>query len=644
MAKPGRQSRKTRRNARPDAARSGDAPSPIDARGGNRELLVVIALLVVSIAAVYAPVLGHEFVSLDDPEYFLRNPYLDGQLGFDDVRSAFAAPYFANWIPVTSLSIAFDQALYGSAPTGYLVTNAWLHALASIFLFLALRRMTGEWLPSACVAAIFALHPLHVESVAWASQRKDVLFGVFWMATLFVYAGYVKRPGPARYAAVVGLFALALLSKSAAVTLPLVLLLLDLWPLRRIVDFDRRSLHPGWQRTLLEKLPLLALAAIASAVALGVQGSAGAIRSEDVPFGMRVGNAWLAYVDYLRDSFWPRGLAVSYPYSAARLVSAEPYVALGFLSVVTALCVWLVRRRPALLVGWLWFLGTLVPMIGLVQVGGQARADRYMYVPQIGLSIALVWGVLDGLRLGTRARSAVLAGVALSLLLLGVAAHAQVRTWRTSVSLFEHAIAVVEDNVLAHDSLGSLLLDRNDLDGAGRHLREALRIQPRFGNTRVRLGLGLARQGRIDEARREIERALADGARPAQAHAALGIAADLEKSTARAIEEYREALRFDPQHFEAVNNLAWLLATSKDPGLRDPAGALELAESMRAIRPPDALSLDTLAAAYAAVGRFDDAVRTQELALRALGTSGDGPAEAEYHARLSAYREGRTAE
>lgn len=643
MAKPGRQSRK-RRNPRPDAARSGDAPSLTDARGGTRELLVVIALLVVSIAAVYAPVLGHEFVSLDDPEYFLRNPHLDGQLGFDDVRSAFADPYFANWIPVTSLSIAFDHALYGSAPRGYLVTNAWLHALASIFLFLALRRMTGEWLPSACVAAIFALHPLHVESVAWASQRKDVLFGVFWMATLFVYAGYVKRPGAARYAAVVGLVALALLSKPAAVTLPLALLLLDLWPLRRIVDFDRRSLIPGWQRTLLEKLPLLVLAAIASAVAVEVQRSAGAIRAEDVPFGTRVGNAWLAYVDYLRDSFWPRGLAVSYPYSAARLVSAEPYVALGILSVVTALCVWLVRRRPALLVGWLWFLGTLVPMIGLVQVGGQARADRYMYVPQIGLSIALVWGALDGLRLGTRARSAVLAGVALSLLALGVVAHAQVRTWRTSVSLFEHAIAVVEDNVLAHDSLGSLLLDRNDLDGAERHLREALRIQPRFGNVRVRLGLCLARRGRIDEGRREIARALADAARPAQAHAALGIAADLEKSTARAIEEYREALRFDPQHFEAVNNLAWLLATSKDPGLRDPAGALELAESMRAIRSPDALSLDTLAAAYAAVGRFDDAVRTQELALRALGASGDGAAEAEYQARLSAYREGRVAD
>ena len=644
MAKPGRQSRKARRNPRPDAARSRDAASPIDARGGTRELLMVIALLLVSIAAVYAPVLGHEFVSLDDPEYFLRNPHLDGQLGFDDVRSAFAAPYFANWIPVTSLSIAFDQALYGGAPRGYLVTNAWLHALASIFLFLALRRMTGEWLPSACVAAIFALHPLHVESVAWASQRKDVLFGVFWMATLFVYAGYVKRPGAARYTAVVGLFALALLSKPAAVTLPLVLLLLDLWPLRRIVDFDRRSLIPGWQRTLIEKLPLLVLAAIASAVAIEVQRSAGAIRAEDLPFGMRVGNAWLAYVDYLRDSFWPRGLAVSYPYSAARLVSAEPYVALGFLSVVTALCVWLVRRRPALLVGWLWFLGTLIPMIGLVQVGGQARADRYMYVPQIGLSIALVWGVLDGLRLEKRARPAVLAGVALSLLLLGVAAHAQVRTWRNSVTLFENAIAVVEDNALAHDSLGSLLLDRNDLDGAERHLREALRIEPRFGNVRVRLGLCLARRGRIDEGRREIERALADGARPGQAHAALGIAADLEKSTARAIEEYREALRFDPQHFEAVNNLAWLLATSKDPGLRDPAGALKLAESMRTIRPPDALSLDTLAAAYAAMGRFDDAVRTQELALRALGASGDGAAEAEYHARLSAYREGRLAD
>jgi Flp pilus assembly protein TadD len=379
-----------------------------------------------------------------------------------------------------------------------------------------------------------------------------------------------------------------------------------------------------------------------SAVALRVQSAGGAVHSQDVPFRLRVANAWLAIVDYLRDSVWPRGLAVSYPYPAERLASVEPYLAFAFVVAVTAACVWLARRRPALAVGWLWFLGTLVPVIGLVQVGVQARADRYTYVPLVGLAIALVFGVLDGLG-GRRARPAVITACVAVLTALGVVAHAQVGFWRESTTLYEHAIAVTKDNSTAREMLGMLLLERGDLDAADRHLREALRINPGAQDSRVSLGLALARRGRNADARRELERAVADRPDYAQAHAALGLLADLEHDPPRAAAEYREALRLDPHYFEAVNNLAFLLATTSDPSLRDPATALRLAESMPALRPPDALSLDTLAAAYAAAGRFDEARRTQERALELLLASGDRGAEAEYRARLEAYRAGRPA-
>jgi Flp pilus assembly protein TadD len=635
-----RERREAERKTRARGAQPGDAAHESEALGSRRTAFAVIALLVISVAAIYAPVVAHKFVSFDDRNYILQNPNLDGRLGFDDVQRAFAEPYFANWIPVTSLSMALDDSLYGRKPTGYLVTNAALHAVASILLFLALLRMTGEWLPAACVAGIFAVHPLHVESVAWASQRKDVLLGVFWMATLLAYARYAERPTASRYAWVAAGVALALLSKPVAVTLPLALLLLDVWPLRRIFEPDaaRFSLRPGWQRAVLEKLPLLALAALASAVTFSVQGEAGALRSDVVPLPTRVANAGLAYVDYLRDSLWPSGLGVFYPYPAARLKSAEPWLAYGVLLALTAACVALARRRPSLLVGWLWFLGTLVPMIGLIQVGGQARADRYMYVPLVGLSIALVWGALGGTRGLLRARPVAIAACVAVLVALGVAARTQVRHWRDPITLYERALAVTQNNHNMHGNLGTLLAERGDLEGAERHLRESLRIRPEAGTDRVSLGLVLARRGRWADARREIQRGLDDGAKPAVAHAALGIVAEQERAYPQAIAAYREALRHDPRSFEANNNLAWVLATVEDAALRDPAEAVRLAES---IRPPNADSLDTLAAAYAAMGRYEDAQRTQERALDELRTNGDPRLEDDYRARLAAYRAGQ---
>jgi tetratricopeptide (TPR) repeat protein len=556
------------------------------------------------------------------------------------VVGAFARPYFANWTPLTSISIAIDNALYGVSARGVLVTNVVLHALATLLLFLALLRMTGKLGRSACVAGLFALHPLHVESVAWASQRKDVLAGVFFMGALLAHARYAERGGAARQALVVGCAALALLAKPTAVTLPFALLLLDGWPLQRLVAFEgvRPRAREGWRRVLVEKLPLLGLAAAASVLTWWAQTAGGAGRSDQVSLGLRLANAALAYADYLRDAVWPSGLAAFYPYPIARLRSSEPAVAVALLLAITAVCAWRLRRQPYLLVGWLWFLGTLVPAIGLVQIGGQARADRYMYLPLVGVALAATWGIGDALRGLRRARAVGAALACAAVAACGLVAHAQVRHWRDSVALFERAIAVTEGNHPAHAGLAAELHARGDLAGAERHAREALRIDPKYGDAHVTLGAVLADSGRTDEARREIERGIATGALPARAHATLGQVAEQTGDLAGAVSAYREALRHDPAQYEALNNLAWVLATAPDPSLRDPVAAVRLAETALARRPDDAPVLDTAAAAYAAAGRPQEAVRTQERALAALGASGDTAAEAEYRARLDRYR------
>jgi hypothetical protein len=315
-------------------------------------MLGMSAALVLLTAAVYFPVLTHEFIQLDDPTYFSRNPHLDGHLSPGDVRRALFEPYFANWIPVTHLSIAVDDALHGAQPGAVIGTNAALHALAGVLLFLALARMTGRIGPSAFVAAVFLVHPLHVESVAWASSRKDVLVGVFWMATLHAYARYTQRPTWGPYAGVILCVALALLSKPTAVTLPFVLLLLDGWPLRRLGPGTPEPW--GARRVWLEKLPLFGMVAVTSAVTWLVQRGAGAEQTMNVPVLHRLSNAVHAYAAYLIDSAWPTGLAAFYPYPQAGFSGGAVAASGALLLVVTVACFGLVRRQPAWLVGWLW--------------------------------------------------------------------------------------------------------------------------------------------------------------------------------------------------------------------------------------------------------------------------------------------------
>jgi len=590
--------------------------------------VAIAAALAALVAAVYAPVAGHEFVSIDDSLYFTANPNLDGHLDLDDAIGSFRT-YAANWSPLTSLSIAIDNALYGVEPTGPLVTNAALHAIASLLLFFALRALALETAVSLFVAAVFAVHPVHTESVAWAASRKDVLMGVGFCGALLAYARYHEARSASRYAVLVAMSAFAMLAKPAAVTLPFALLLLDYWPLRRPLSDARAA--------IVEKLPLFALAAFTSAMTVHAQTGAGADTSVDLPLAYRALNAGLSYASYALDAFWPSGLAVFYPYHPDELTGAAAIAACVGVVAVSALAVRVVNARPYLFVGWFWFLGTHVPSIGLFQVGSQARADRYMYLPLVGLALAVAALAGELARRRPALRRAVGAIGAAAVLALAIAAHRQVGHWRDSTTLFAHAVAVTRDNAVARSALANAYRQRGDLARAEQEIAEALRIRPDSGDARSDFALVLLDQGRLGDARAQLERALASGADAAKVHTALGLASERAGDLPSAIASYREALRANPERVEAANNLAFLLATAPDPALRAPGEALELAQRAARWQAFDPAVLDTLAAAYAAAGRYREAADTEARA-REMLPPGASPLRAEIERNLARYR------
>jgi tetratricopeptide (TPR) repeat protein len=627
-------------------------------------------LLVAAIAAVYGQVGRHEFVDFDDTRYIVENPRLREGLGAGGIVGDFTSPYYLNWHPLTSVSFRIDYALYGLEPAGYLWTNVALHGLAALALFLALCRMTGATGASAFVAGVFALHPLHVESVAWASSRKDVLSAVCFGFALLAYARYAEAPSAARMAAVAVALVVGLLSKAVLVTLPFVLLLLDGWPLRRLGEggMDLRLLRAR----VAEKWPLFAVCLLAAGITWGVQREAGATALGDVlPIGLRVANAILSYADYLIDAVWPSGLAVFYPHPRLGPSAGKVACAGGALLAITGVALALRRRAPYLIVGWLWFLGMLVPMLGLVQVGQQARADRYSYLPLTGLAIAAAWSADALVRSPGHRRLLALTG-AVVLVALGIAAWSQAALWRDSATLFAHARDVTSGNFKAHRGLGDALRRQGAYDEALREYAEATRIapgwaEPYLGRAEVlvlvgrrdeavasferaleleprrrgvarALGLLQARLGRTTAAQRYLEAAVAEGEADLQVLLALAEIGTTLGDDAAAAAHYRSALLLEPAHPAAGNNLAWLLATSADPRVRAPAEALRLAQQGVSRAPDHPGALDTLAAAFAASERFEDAVAT---AARALVLVPVGSSEAaEITERLASYRSG----
>jgi hypothetical protein len=489
-----------------------------DTPGVPRDPLIPIALaLLLIVSALYWQVGGYPFVNLDDNQYVWGNPRVTGGFTLESLSWAFTAFHESNWHPVTWLSHMLDVSLFGLDAGWHHRMNVFLHLLNTELLFFLLWRLTGGVWQSAFVAALFGVHPLHVESVAWVAERKDVLSTFFLLLTVWSYVRYCERPGWRRYLPVIVLFALGLMSKPMLVTLPFLLLLLDVWPLAR---------HASLARRIREKAPLFALSAVSCIVTWLAQAGGGAVSDlEGIPPVLRIGNALVSCVAYLLKLFLPSPLAIYYPHPAtvpSGLPAWQVAGALLVLSGITGLAIRQRQRRPYLAVGWFWYLGTLVPVIGLVQVGAQSMADRYTYIPLTGLFIMLAWGISD-LALRFRIRKALLGGGAtLALAALLAVSWVQVGYWRNTAALFEHAISAVPDNWIALHALGKERFREGRIRDAIVLLREAVTINPRYAIGQFNLGTILAQNGLLDDAVVHLEAAVRVRPDYAQAHQNLG--------------------------------------------------------------------------------------------------------------------------
>ena len=571
--------------------------------------------------AVFGQTVHDDFVNYDDNLYVYENAQVARGLTLNGIAQAFTHGSYDNWDPLTTMSHMLDCQFYGLNAGGHHLTNILLHTATAILLFLVLRRMTGALWRSAFVAAVFAIHPLRVESVAWVTERKDVLSGLFFMLTIGAYVRYARRPwSPARYGLVVLLFALGLMSKPMLVTLPFVLLLLDYWPLKR---YSHPALAAGGAgpvdlpgnfsvplRLIVEKIPLLALS-IALCVATVLVERIGIKPIEIYPLPLRIGNALVSYVTYMWQMIYPAGLAVLYPYPAHGLPVWEIITAILVLASVSAgVFIWR-RTRPYLLVGWLWYLIMLVPVIGLIQVGTQARADRHTYLPQIGLYVLLTWGAAD-LCAGWRHRRLVLGGIAASVIAsLSVDSCLQTAYWRNSESLWTHALACTSDNFIAHNNLGNALLQKGNVEEAIAHFQKALEINPNYTIAHNNLGNALIRKGSVDEAIAHYQRALQITPDSAEAHNNLGGALLQKGNVDEAIAHYQKALQINPDYAGAHNNLgnALLQRGSVDEAIAHYQRALQIA-------PDYAEAHNNLGGALLQKGKVDEAITHFQKALQ----------------------------
>ncbi len=637
--------------------------------------VICLALGLITLA-VFVPSLTHEFLAYDDQVYVTENPHVQAGLTWPGMEWAFRSSAASNWHPVTWLSHMLDCQLYGLRPAGHHLTNVLLHTANCLLLFVVLSRMTGAMWRSACVAALFAWHPLHVESVAWVAERKDVLSTFFFLLTLGAYGRYAEvqsikardgrdgtrdgrngtgtsnTPRTSRithhasrftfhaslfYLLSLSFFALGLMSKPMVVTLPFVLLLLDYWPLGRSAESDGSHVQweaAGWTRLVAEKIPFLALSAACCVLTVWAQqGSYSVVSVARLPLSRRIPHALVAYVHYLGAMAVPRHLAAHYPYPTT--TSAAAVAGAGVVLALLSLLAWrFAMRRPYLLVGWLWYLGTLVPVIGLVQVGDQAWADRYTYLPLIGVFLAIVWGVADlaqesGAGEGTRTNAGrvVPAGVAVAAgLALLALTSIQLRYWKDTRTLFEHAAQVTWHNGRAITVLGSLLAKEGKLQEAMSFYAEALRYQPDNPEAHFFLGNALEQEGKLDDAVAEYTRALWFKPLQEKTHLALGMVLAKQKQYEPAAGHYRAALAINPESAIAHNNLARL---GHSQGRM--AEAMEQYEAALKLNPELAQAHNNLGVLLLQQGRLDEGVGHLREAVRLLPRD----AESQYNLALA---------
>jgi tetratricopeptide (TPR) repeat protein len=575
-------------------------------------LLVFTALFLVNLA-IFAPVSHFDFVSYDDPQYVSENTHILGGISSSGVAWAFTSGYAANWHPLTWLSHMLDVQLYGLDAGSHHLTSVFLHVLNCWALFACLYLMTKSLGRSAFVAALFATHPLHVESVAWVAERKDVLSTLFGLLTLCAYVQYVRHPGRGRYILTAVLFGLGLLAKPMLVTLPFVMMLLDWWPLRRIASpLLGPAQRPVLVKLMLEKLPLIAMTVVSSVITIVVQHRGGAVQNFiEVPLNLRLCNAAVSYITYLTKTFWPGSLAIFYPFP--NFIPAWKAVGSVLLLAGISVAVWRhAAQRPFLITGWFWYLGTLVPVIGLVQVGDQSMADRYSYIPLIGLFLIAAWGLPELLvQLWRPASKALPAMAAVLICACTLVARNQVQYWQNNAVVWKHALEVTTDNHFAHVHIGSALLAEGKPDEAISHYLEALRTRPNFDLALDNLAIVLLNQGKSTEALPLLLRAVQVNPSFADAQNNLAVALERAGKIDDAITHYNQAIRLDPALEVAHVNLAKLLATH---GKVDEA-VREYLEASR-LKPDDALPHYDLGIIFNGKGDIHRAVAEFETAVR----------------------------
>lgn len=605
------------------------------------DLLICLFLALVT-AVIYWQVKNFAFVSYDDPAYIPNNPHVRIGLTLKGISWAFTTFYESNWHPLTWLSHMMDVELFGLMPAGHHLVNVFIHMANTILLFLILKRMTSAVWQSAFVAALFALHPLHVESVAWIAERKDVLSAFFWILTIGAYVLYAEKPNAQRYLLTVLFFILGLMSKPMIVTLPFTLLLLDYWPLKRF-SFDRQggtqevlptgavnrrkkkckgqpsdskkisapsesmlSLFPSVQirPMLLEKIPLFILSAASSIITYVAQQKGGAMESlQNLSLMDRIANATVAYIIYLIKMCWPLNLAIFYPHPVAYPIWQSLGAAL-LLTVITLSAIALVRRFPYFTMGWFWYLITLIPVIGLVQVGLQAWADRYTYVPLIGLFIALAWGVPELTKKWSHLGKVLSLCAGMLVVSLMILSWYQIQYWKDDFTVFQHAIHVTKNNDLAHSNLGLAYHNQGDLDNAMKHYRLAIIINPDHPDTHYNLGILLADQGHLPEAMDQCGKAVRLDPKHAPAYYNLAYVLRLQGRNDEAIKHLQEAIQLDPEYAKAYGLLGDIFAAEgKNKEAVDYYNqALKIAPDMANIQ----YNLGTI---QAKLGQMDEAVR-----------------------------------
>jgi tetratricopeptide (TPR) repeat protein len=605
------------------------AAAPVKTQSRFPVWLPAVLLALVTIA-LYWPAMRHDFINYDDDLYVTENIHVQAGLSWENLKWAFFNPVSANWHPLTVLSHMMDCQLFGLKPWGPHLVNVLIHALNAALVFALLKQLTGATWRSVTVAALFAVHPLRVESVAWVAERKDVLSGFFGLLALIFYVRYVQKaesrkqkaetrgrfpssilhpPSSPAYCLSLGCFALGLLSKPMLVTWPFVLLLLDWWPLKRIPDFGFRI--SDLKRLLVEKIPFFALAAVMSCATFVVQKQGGAVtEGESLPLGARAENAVISYCSYLGKLFWPTDLAVFYPHPGYWPL-AQVLLAGLLLAGVSVLFFVQRRRYPFLLMGWLWFVGTLVPVIGLVQVGGQSMADRYTYIPSLGVLILTNWGLYELTRHWRNQMITLsVAGAAVIILCLGMTRQ-QLKYWQDSETLFRHALDVTENNYIARNNLGTALLNKGQTDEAIRQYQEAIHLKPDDAEAHNNLGNALCNQGQTDEAISQFQKAIRLKPDFAMAHYNFGVALFNKGQINEAISQFQEAIRLKPDYAEAHNNLGTALFNK---GQTDE----EISQYQEAIRlkPDYAEAHNNLGLALEKKGRIDEAISQYQEAIR----------------------------